>query len=130
MSAQPAKTLRETAAEFGLKSDEYDLIVKRLNREPNLGSVPAFLNPPVTTEPTGRVALVRFVLVGLLAALASIRLWKLPLTHDDQALFTVGASILNAGGVLYIGHSERVTGPAAQQLQPAGLTTYVKGAGA
>jgi len=38
--------------------------------------------------------------------------------------------ILNPGGVLYIGHSERVTGPAAQQLQPAGLTTYVKGAGA
>ncbi len=38
--------------------------------------------------------------------------------------------ILNPGGVLYIGHSERVTGPAAQQLQPTGLTTYVKGAGA
>nr|WP_312160121.1 protein-glutamate O-methyltransferase [Brevundimonas diminuta] len=38
--------------------------------------------------------------------------------------------ILNPGGVLYIGHSERVTGPAAQQLQPAGLTTYVKGTGA
>lgn len=38
--------------------------------------------------------------------------------------------ILNPGGVLYIGHSERVTGPAAQLLQPAGLTTYVRGAGA
>lgn len=38
--------------------------------------------------------------------------------------------ILNPGGVLYIGHSERVTGPAAHLLQPAGLTTYVKGAGA
>jgi len=38
--------------------------------------------------------------------------------------------ILNPGVVLYIGHSERVTGPAAQQLQPTGLTTYVKGAGA
>lgn len=38
--------------------------------------------------------------------------------------------ILNPGGVLYIGHSERVTGPAAHVLQPAGLTTYVKGAGA
>jgi phosphoribosylformylglycinamidine synthase II len=35
MSAQPAKTLAETAAEYGLKPDEYDLIVKRLNREPS-----------------------------------------------------------------------------------------------
>ena len=40
------------------------------------------------------------------------------------------APLLAPGGRLYIGHSERVTGPAAQQLQPAGLTTYVKGAGA
>lgn len=38
--------------------------------------------------------------------------------------------IVNPGGVLYIGHSERVTGPATHVLQPAGLTTYVKGAGA
>jgi phosphoribosylformylglycinamidine synthase len=29
------KTLAEKAAEYGLKSDEYDLIVRRLNREPN-----------------------------------------------------------------------------------------------
>ncbi len=35
MSAQPAKTLAETAAEYGLKPEEYGLIVKRLNREPN-----------------------------------------------------------------------------------------------
>ncbi len=35
MSAQPAKTLRETAAEYGLKSEEYDVILQRLNREPN-----------------------------------------------------------------------------------------------
>ncbi|HVK41167.1 MAG TPA: AIR synthase related protein, partial [Phenylobacterium sp.] len=34
MSAQPAKTLRETAAEYGLKSEEYDVIIQRLNREP------------------------------------------------------------------------------------------------
>ncbi|WP_421932505.1 phosphoribosylformylglycinamidine synthase subunit PurL [Phenylobacterium sp.] len=34
MSAQPVKTLAETAAEYGLKPEEYDLIVKRLNREP------------------------------------------------------------------------------------------------
>jgi phosphoribosylformylglycinamidine synthase len=32
---QPAKTMAETAAEFGLKPEEYDLIVRRLNREPN-----------------------------------------------------------------------------------------------
>ena len=30
-----AKTMEETAVEFGLKPDEYDLIVRRLNREPN-----------------------------------------------------------------------------------------------
>ncbi|MDO8379087.1 phosphoribosylformylglycinamidine synthase subunit PurL [Phenylobacterium sp.] len=35
MSAQPVKTLAEMAAEYGLKPEEYDLIVKRLNREPN-----------------------------------------------------------------------------------------------
>ena len=32
--------------------------------------------------------------------------------------------ILNPGGVLYIGHSERVSGPASAQLQTCGLTTY------
>ena len=35
MSAAPAKTLAEKAAEYGLKPEEYDLIVRRLNREPN-----------------------------------------------------------------------------------------------
>ncbi|RAK63774.1 phosphoribosylformylglycinamidine synthase subunit PurL [Phenylobacterium kunshanense] len=35
MSAAPAKTMAEKAAEYGLKPDEYELIVKRLNREPN-----------------------------------------------------------------------------------------------
>src|SRR5690242_21662393 len=35
MSAAPAKTMADKAAEYGLKSDEYDLIVRRLNREPN-----------------------------------------------------------------------------------------------
>lgn len=31
---------------------------------------------------------------------------------------------LNPGGVLYIGHSERVTGPAVAQLETCGLTAY------
>jgi phosphoribosylformylglycinamidine synthase II len=35
MSAQPAKTMADKAAEYGLKADEYALIVRRLNREPN-----------------------------------------------------------------------------------------------
>jgi len=35
MSAAPAKSLAEKAAEYGLKPEEYDLIVRRLNREPN-----------------------------------------------------------------------------------------------
>jgi chemotaxis protein methyltransferase CheR len=38
--------------------------------------------------------------------------------------------LLDPGGVLYIGHSERVTGPAASVLQPAGITTYVMKSGA
>src|SRR5450432_3173751 len=34
MSAQPAKTMAETAAEYGLSAAEYAVIVQRLNREP------------------------------------------------------------------------------------------------
>ena len=34
---------------------------------------------------------------------------------------------MNAGATLYIGHSERVTGPAAAQLRPDGLTAYRAG---
>ena len=32
--------------------------------------------------------------------------------------------LMNPGGVLYIGHSERVSGPATARLQTVGLTTY------
>ncbi|HEY8616802.1 phosphoribosylformylglycinamidine synthase subunit PurL [Phenylobacterium sp.] len=42
MSAAPEKTLRQTAAEFGLKGEEYDLIVRRLGREPNLVELGVF----------------------------------------------------------------------------------------
>src|ERR1700755_812454 len=35
MSAAPSKTMAETAAEYGLKPEEYALIIQRLNREPN-----------------------------------------------------------------------------------------------
>jgi phosphoribosylformylglycinamidine synthase subunit PurL len=35
MSLAPAKSMADKAAEYGLKPDEYALIVKRLNREPN-----------------------------------------------------------------------------------------------
>ena len=35
MTAAPAKTTAELAAEYGLKPDEYALILQRLNREPN-----------------------------------------------------------------------------------------------
>ncbi len=34
-SASPAKPMAELAREYGLKPEEYDLILKRLNREPN-----------------------------------------------------------------------------------------------
>jgi phosphoribosylformylglycinamidine synthase len=42
MSASPAKTMAETAAEFGLKPDEYQLILRRLEREPNLVELGVF----------------------------------------------------------------------------------------
>jgi phosphoribosylformylglycinamidine synthase len=42
MSAQPSKSMAETAAEFGLKPDEYELILRRLNREPNLVELGVF----------------------------------------------------------------------------------------
>ncbi len=35
MSAQPTKSMAETALEFGLKPAEYDVILQRLGREPN-----------------------------------------------------------------------------------------------
>src|ERR1700722_13315679 len=35
MSASDSKSMAETAVEFGLKPEEYQLIVRRLNREPN-----------------------------------------------------------------------------------------------
>src|ERR1700739_2310542 len=35
MSAEPQKTMAETAAEFGLSAAEYGVILQRLNREPN-----------------------------------------------------------------------------------------------
>ncbi|CAN5264478.1 protein-glutamate O-methyltransferase CheR [soil metagenome] len=36
--------------------------------------------------------------------------------------------LMSPGATLYIGHSERVSGPAVQQLQTSGLTTYRLGA--
>ena len=35
MSSAPAKSLADKAADYGLKPDEYALIIRRLNREPN-----------------------------------------------------------------------------------------------
>lgn len=42
MTASPAKNMAETAVEFGLKPDEYAVILKRLNREPNLVELGVF----------------------------------------------------------------------------------------
>jgi phosphoribosylformylglycinamidine synthase len=42
MSASPAKPLADLAAEFGLKPDEYALILDRLGREPNLVELGVF----------------------------------------------------------------------------------------
>lgn len=47
----------------------------------------------------------------------------------QERIWSRFAPILEPGGALYIGHSERVTGPAAAQFETTGLTTYaLKGA--
>lgn len=44
---------------------------------------------------------------------------------DTQAaVWSRMTPLLDPEGVLYIGHSERVTGPAAQTLRSDGITTY------
>lgn len=45
-----------------------------------------------------------------------------------ERLISRFAEALVPGGFLYIGHSERVTGPAAAQLQPVGPTIYQRSA--
>ena len=42
MHAESEKTLAQSAAEFGLKPEEYDLILKRMGREPNLVELGVF----------------------------------------------------------------------------------------
>jgi chemotaxis protein methyltransferase CheR len=50
---------------------------------------------------------------------------------DTQAkVWSRFTPLMEPGGVLYIGHSERVSGPAAAVLQPAGITTYRLNTGA
>ncbi len=47
--------------------------------------------------------------------------------EDTQArIWGRFAPLLGPGGLLYIGHSERVSGPAADQFAPDGVTTYRK----
>lgn len=47
--------------------------------------------------------------------------------HDTQRrLWARFTTLLRDGGLLFIGHSERVSGPALDSLRPAGVTTYLK----
>ncbi|WP_226627197.1 CheR family methyltransferase [Alloyangia pacifica] len=46
----------------------------------------------------------------------------------QQRLWTRFAEKLRAGGILFIGHSERLSGPALPEFTTAGVTTYRKGA--
>lgn len=43
----------------------------------------------------------------------------------QQKVWSAFQKSLNPGGYLFIGHSERMSGPASEQLTPAGITTYV-----
>lgn len=47
-------------------------------------------------------------------------------TKTQQTLWQRLAEKLNADGILFIGHSERVTGPATSIIEPAGVTAYRK----
>ncbi|MFW8637027.1 CheR family methyltransferase [Cribrihabitans pelagius] len=43
----------------------------------------------------------------------------------QQKVWQAFQKSLNPGGYLFIGHSERMSGPAAQSLKTAGITTYI-----
>jgi chemotaxis protein methyltransferase CheR len=43
----------------------------------------------------------------------------------QQKVWSAFQNVLNPGGYLFIGHSERMSGPAAQHLKTAGITTYL-----
>ena len=43
----------------------------------------------------------------------------------QQKVWSAFQHALNPGGTLFIGHSERMSGPAAQHLKTAGITTYI-----
>ncbi len=47
-------------------------------------------------------------------------------TETQAGLWPRFAKMLQAGGHLFVGHSERVTGPAEDLLQPNGVTTYLR----
>jgi len=44
----------------------------------------------------------------------------------QEKIWSRFAPILNTGGALYIGHSERVSGPSSNLYQTCGLTTYMR----
>lgn len=46
--------------------------------------------------------------------------------QTQEKIWARFAPILKPGGALYIGHSERVSGRAAEQFQTCGLTTYLR----
>lgn len=46
-------------------------------------------------------------------------------TPTQQKVWSAFQQTLNPGGYLFIGHSERMSGPAASHLQTGGITTYV-----
>ena len=48
----------------------------------------------------------------------------------QERLWSRFTPLMTPGATLYIGHSERVTGPAAHLLRPDGLTTYRLGGAA
>lgn len=130
-----------------LATDVDPAILARANRgiydEDELKSLPAAVRSRfLETDGAGRLT------VGA-AARALIRFNELNLMHDwpfhgtfdvifcrnvaiyfdkpvQARLWARFADLMPTGGTLCIGHSERVSGPAADWLEPAGVTTYRK----
>jgi len=46
-------------------------------------------------------------------------------TPTQQKVWQAFQRSLNPGGYLFIGHSERMSGPAEQHLKTSGITTYI-----
>ena len=72
------------------------------------------------------------VITSVVGAYYYLRIVKVIYFDDatQERVWSRFTPLMTPGATLYIGHSERVSGPASAQLQTAGLTTYRLGGAA